>query len=286
MSGWRNPELAPPPSLLPLMSNQLHRVPLILGHRGDSSHAPENTMAAFRAALNGRADGFELDVRLSRDGVPVIIHDASLARTGNRKDHVSRLTSQELKQVDVGSWFNRRHPRLAQGEYAAEGVPALQEVLALARERDAIVYVELKCGRHERESLAAAVVKEINRQEYGRRVVVESFDLPAIGLVRQLDQRMRTAALFERPLGGVAPVLDKSRLIDRALQVGAAEIALHHSLARRRLINAAHQTGLEVVVWTVDHPAWVAKAGAINIKALITNKPRTLLSAREIAAQV
>jgi len=86
--------------------------PLIIAHRGASAVAPENTLAAFARGLEDDAHGFELDVRLARDGVPVVIHDAKLQRTGSRADRVSQMTSAQLGEVDSGSWFNRARPAL------------------------------------------------------------------------------------------------------------------------------------------------------------------------------
>jgi glycerophosphoryl diester phosphodiesterase len=93
------------------------KTPLIIAHRGASAVAPENTIAAFRRAIEVGADGVEFDVRLARDGVPVVIHDSTLERTAGLKRGVSDLTSEELSQIDVGSWFyeggnaidNKRH---------------------------------------------------------------------------------------------------------------------------------------------------------------------------------
>jgi len=83
------------------------KTPLIIGHRGASAVAPENTMAAFREAIAAGCDGIEFDVRLTRDGVPVIIHDSTLRRTAGLAARVADLTWAELEQVDVGSWFAR-----------------------------------------------------------------------------------------------------------------------------------------------------------------------------------
>ena len=92
----------------PLIHKPFNPTPLILGHRGASAVAPENTLAAFSRAIKDGADGFEFDVRLSRDQVPVVIHDATLKRTGSIDISVCNLTSQELGEVDVGSWFDQR----------------------------------------------------------------------------------------------------------------------------------------------------------------------------------
>src|SRR4026208_1214373 len=97
--------------------------PLIIGHRGASAGAPENTMAAFRAAIAVGADGIEFDVRLTREGVPVVIHDSTLRRTGGLSQRIADLTWAEVAKVDVGSWFSR--------SFANETVPNLTELFTL-----------------------------------------------------------------------------------------------------------------------------------------------------------
>ncbi|MBV9957612.1 MAG: glycerophosphodiester phosphodiesterase, partial [Acidobacteria bacterium] len=83
---------------------------LIIGHRGASAAAPENTLVAFERAMADGADGVEFDVQLARDGVPVVIHDATLRRTGLKEGLIAELSSNELARTDVGTWFNRRFP--------------------------------------------------------------------------------------------------------------------------------------------------------------------------------
>ena len=100
----------------------MSRLPLIIGHRGASALAPENTLAAFRRAINDGADGIEFDVRLAKDGVAVVIHDATLERTtGSIRSRVSQLTAAELNAIDVGSWFR---PSESSRSFAGEKVPS------------------------------------------------------------------------------------------------------------------------------------------------------------------
>src|SRR5918993_337434 len=104
----------------------MSRLPLIIGHRGSSALAPENTLAAFRRAIADGADGIEFDVRLARDGVAVVIHDATLERTGLLKRKVSQLTAADLQATDVGSWFHKsglRRRMTGHSEFAGETVP-------------------------------------------------------------------------------------------------------------------------------------------------------------------
>ena len=122
-------------------------LPLVIGHRGASALAPENTLIAFETALADGAAGIELDVRLARDGVPVVIHDSTLRRTGLREEAVASLASSELGQIDVGSWFNRAYPQKARADYSRQFVSTLDQVFDLLSKRhirSKIAYVEMK----------------------------------------------------------------------------------------------------------------------------------------------
>jgi len=245
--------------------------PLILGHRGASAVAPENTLAAFSRAIRDGADGIEFDVRLSRDQVPVVIHDRSLKRTGLTDRLVSDLTAAELRRIDVGSWF---------GGDLYERVPLLEEVFELYQAHKGTLYVELKCEALEAAALAKEVVHAIRDKEMSERVVVESFDLKVIAEVKRINAAVRTAALFEPKLSNPISVLRPLAMINRARECAADEIAFHHTLAKQRLVEKARSEGFEVVVWTVDDPKWIARAASRDIKALIANNPAPMVQYR------
>jgi glycerophosphoryl diester phosphodiesterase len=272
--------------------------PLVVGHRGASAFAPENSFAAFERALADGADGLEFDVRLASDGVPVVIHDADLRRTGGRNVAVASLSSAALAEVSVGEWFNRRFPARSRAEFAQERVPALAEVCERFAPRCAALYVELKfdganaradnaAGSHPRvredvRALAAATVNVLrDSPENARRAVVESFTLEAVAEVRRLAPELRTAALFERTL--TRPHPRAADIIARALDCGADEVALHRSLVSPPTVAAAHDAGLRVAVWTADHPAWATRARALGLRALITNSPARQRAALDAA---
>lgn len=252
--------------------------PLIIGHRGAAAVAPENTLISFERALADGADGIEFDVRLARDCVPVVIHDPTLRRTALREGRIAQLSSTELGQTDVGTWFNLRRPKLARPEHALATIPTLETVFETLRERVALLYVEMKCGARDRVALAAEVVRLIRAHEFTARVVVESFDLAAIVEVKRLDSSIRTAALFDRKLSRPAPSARK--MVERAAACRAEEIALHRSLATRRAVAEAQNWGLEVVVWTADNPGWVGRAVRSGVRAIITNDPARLCARR------
>ena len=253
--------------------------PLILGHRGASALAPENTLAAFSRAISDGADGIEFDVRLSRDGVAVVIHDASLKRTGLIDRAVGELTTAELREVDVGSWFAERAQNPNES-FRGEKLPTLVQVFELFSANDGLLYVEMKCKPDDGEALAAEVVRLTRNSEMVDRVVVESFDHSAIAAIKTIDSGIRTAALFEPKFTRPISTVRRLKMVDAALAVAADEVALHHRLAAERVVERARQAGLEVVVWTVEDPSWIKRARALGIKALISNDPGFMLRHR------
>ncbi len=254
--------------------------PFILGHRGASAVAPENTLAAFSRAISDGADGIEFDVRLSRDGVPVVIHDATLKRTGLIDRPISALTAGELREIDVGSWF-AEGTTSPKGSFLGEKLPMLAQVFELFSANSGLLYIEMKCDQDEGPLLATEVVRLTRESRMAERIVVESFDHVAIAAVKKIDSGIRTAALFEPKLTRPISTVRRLKMVDTALGVGADEIALHHTLAGGRLVEKARQAGLEIVVWTVDDPVWIARARSLGIKALIANDPASMLRHRD-----
>ncbi len=254
------------------------REPLILGHRGASAVAPENTLAAFSQAIEDGADGIEFDVRLASDGVPIVIHDDTLNRTGLVSGLVNAMTAAQLQKVDVGTWFTKRTDGRS---FSKETIPTLAAVFDLFSANNGVLYVEMKCDEVQGPALAAAVVRQVSEQKMHDRVVVESFTLSTIEEVKRIDPGVRTAALFEPKLSKPVSTLRGKVIRDQARQHHADEIALHHTLARTRLVQAARNDGFEIVVWTVDDVRWVERARAGGIKALISNNPRLMVEARD-----
>ncbi|MGI9168125.1 MAG: glycerophosphodiester phosphodiesterase [Pyrinomonadaceae bacterium] len=256
----------------------MHSLPLIIGHRGASAVAPENTLAAFEQAMADGADGIEFDVRLARDGVPVVIHDATLERTGLIGGRVADLSSTELQQTDVGSWFSRRS-RASGSEFRGENLPSLTQVFDLFSRNTGLLYLEMKSETSD-VRLASEVVRAIHEYSLRARVIVESFDLSLIREVKRIDSEIRTAALFEPKVSRPLSLIPSMKLVTLASDCRADEIALHYSLASRHIIEKAKHSGLRVVVWTVDNPNWIERARFLGIAALITNNPAAMIRAR------
>lgn len=252
--------------------------PLIIAHRGASAFAPENTLAAFGRAIDDGADGVECDVRLARDDVPVVFHDSTLQRLAKNKTRTSDFTSAELQNLDVGAWFNRKNPKIADPKFAGESVPTLRRLFDFLSGYGGRIYVELKGRIEEMFALVEAVAKLIRRTDFLPNIVLKSFKLEAIARARLLLPELRTAALFAPKI--LAVLRKKSRLIERARAFFADELSLHYSLATRRFARKAACANLPLTIWTTDRPAWIRRASEIGVGAIITNNPARLLAAR------
>ena len=221
--------------------------PLIIGHRGASADAPENTLAAFALALEQSADGIEFDVQLCADGVPVVMHDDTVDRTCDGTGRVSDLTLAELKMLTI----DHEHP-----------VPTLDEVFAALGPRT-LYNVELKALGLRDGGPSEAVARLILAHGLGEQVLVSSFSpFTVLEARRHLPVHVPVALLRERPLTRLAHGFVKAEadhpenvLVDEALM----------AWARRR--------GLRVNVWTVDDPAEAQRLTRLGVHGIITNKP-------------
>jgi glycerophosphoryl diester phosphodiesterase len=244
--------------------------PLVIGHRGSSRYAPENTHASFERAFEDGADGIEFDVRLASDGVPFVFHDATCERTIGIYGEVDRFPSETLEKFHVGAWFTERYPRRTIFTYEWEKIPLLAQVFE--RYGSHLLYAEMKCEDVKRQpALARAVVELIHKHGLASRVVVKSFALDSLREVKRLSPEIRTAALFGR--SWPRPFMPAARITAAAAACGADEISLHHSLLRSATVEEARRRGFEVLTWTVNSSVWLRRALALQLRAVITDTP-------------
>ena len=249
--------------------------PLIIAHRGASAVAPENTLAAFRKAIAGGAEGVEFDVRLTSDGEAVVFHDADLKRIAGRDEKIIDLSSEKLQKIDAGLWFNRVFPRIANEEFSSETIPTLRDVLTLLNDFRGLIYIELKCKEREVEPLAKAVCREIGASPLLPQIIVKSFRLQVIPEIRRICEGVTTAALFAPK---IMTMLRKEKyLLKIAQEFRADQISLHYTLVSRKFMSKAEKREFPIAVWTVDNPRFVKRATDLGIKAIITNNPAILL---------
>ncbi|HET9553760.1 MAG TPA: glycerophosphodiester phosphodiesterase family protein [Anaeromyxobacteraceae bacterium] len=232
--------------------------PLVLGHRGASAEAPENTLAAFRLAMAQGADGVELDAWRCATGEVVVIHDEETGRTSDGTLAVPDSPLAALRALDAGAWKGER--------YRGERIPLLAEVLEALP--GAVVNVELKArpGRPD-PALAAEVARVVREARAAERVIVSSFDFGLVAALRQAAPALATGLLFEAGLSWRLRVpLAAARLAPSALH---PDVRLCTGARLSRWVAA----GRAVNVWTVDAPDEVARLAQGGAAALIANAP-------------
>lgn len=260
----------PPRQPSPLLS---HVEVASIAHRGASGHAPENTLPAFRRALELGADMIEMDLRLSADGHVVVIHDATVDRTTGGNGRVAELTLAQLKQFDAGHAFAG-----ADGgrPYRGTGVeiPTLEEVLTAFPE--ARLMLELKEGAGAALVDSAAAV--LQRHGAEGRVIVASFDSGYLRRFRTLLPGAATGAG-----SGEAAKLYLLHLVGlhrwyrpRAEFLLVPPALRGRRLVTRRLLRAAERLGMKVHVWTVDDPREMRRLVAVGVDGILTDHPDRL----------
>jgi glycerophosphoryl diester phosphodiesterase len=241
--------------------------PLVFAHRGGSGLRPENTLIAFEHGLACGADGLELDVHLSRDGVAVVHHDPTLERTTNLTGPLAARSAAELAAADAGYSFRQA------GDFpyrdAGHGVPRLADVLD--RCPDTRVIVELKADT---EALARAVVSDVRRAGAMERVCLGAFSRRALSAARAIEPGLATSAWREE----VRWALYASRVgwtVRRPAYGGfqVPEWSGRTRVVSPRFVASAHRADLAVQVWTVDAEDDARRLLAWGVDALITDRP-------------
>ncbi|HEX7928213.1 MAG TPA: glycerophosphodiester phosphodiesterase [bacterium] len=232
---------------------------MIFAHRGNSSVAPENTMAAFRAAQEAGAAGIEFDVQLTKDGVPIVIHDERVDRTTSGKGGVVEQTLTQLQALDAGAWFNP--------SFAGERLPTLAQLLEHFRGSSMWLNIELKTNRLPYPGLVPAVLKLVEQFGMQQQVILSSFNHNTLKEVQTLAPRIECAALVSDAL--VEPWT-------YARQHGFQGIHPYFSQIDEALMEGCRAVGLAVRAWTVDEAPAAEQLKALGVAAVITNKPRDL----------
>lgn len=236
---------------------------MVVAHRGFSGVAPENTMAAFKKAIEVGSDMIELDVRLSKDGEVVVIHDESVERTTNGKGRVIDLTLNELKRLGAGSKFH--------SSFSGEQIPTLKEVLQLAYGQIK-VNIELKIGDYGRWTildLAERALREVEMAGMVNQVMFSSFDPMAIERVMKKNQAMPVAYLYNRPWNFPREVTEGRPF---------PTLNCRKTVLTSENISHAHQEGVRIGVYTLNTEEEMERFIDLKVDAIITNYPDRLIN--------
>lgn len=218
---------------------------LKVGHRGARAYEPENTLRSYKKALELGVDAVELDVRSTRDGEIVVIHDAEVGKTTNGKGLVNQLTLKEIKQLNAGK---------------SEKIPTLQEALDFL-DKKAKVLIELKETGFEEK-----VLKAIAERGLEKNVVIVSFLEEALKKVRELNDKVETGLIYSK----------HNNPIKAASDLKASYLLPLYRFTHTADVQKAHQKGLKVIVWTINKPEEVAEYVKKGVDGIASDKPDIL----------
>ena len=235
----------------------------IWAHRGFSSEAPENTLSAFKKAVDCGADGIELDVHLCKSGEVVVLHDERVDRTSSGKGLVTDFTLDELRRFDFSNKMN---------DFAGERIPTLAEVYALIAPTKLTINVELKAGALPEPEMIASLKRL--EAEYGmaERLIYSSFNHYSLLMLKEALPHAKLGLLYS--CGFAYPW-------NYAREIGADALhPMQQNLMIPDYVTESHSLGVSVHPWTVDDPADMERLIRLGCDALITNKPALAMEVR------
>jgi glycerophosphoryl diester phosphodiesterase len=238
---------------------QLNDKVKIVAHRGASSKAPENTLAAFRQAIEDKTDWIELDVQETLDGEVVVFHDSDFMKLAGDRTRVWEATLEEIGDIDIGSWFAP--------EYSDQRAPTLTEVLEIAKGK-ANVVIELKYYAHD-QRLEQRVVDIVEASGMVSQTAIMSLNYGGLQKVRTMRPDWQIGLLSAKAIGNLA-LLDSDFL------------AVEKGMARSGLIRRVHKAGKKVFVWTVNDPVTMSRMMSLGVDGIITDEPEM---ARQVLLQ-
>ena len=229
----------------------------ITAHRGSSDDAPENSMSSLMTAVDQMADYAEIDVRATKDGVPVLLHDASLKRTAGVDKKIWDVTYQELEELDAGGWYS--------SAYAGERIPSLSDVLDYADGKIKL-NIEIKSSS-ESPDLVRTVVQMITDHHFENQCVITSFNYKLLSEVKEYNPEIRTGLIVTVLLGHYGQLQNVDFFSLNMLSVS------------RALVEKVHAKGYEIHVWGVYDPGSVRRVADMGVDNIITSRP---LMAKEV----
>lgn len=232
--------------------------PLIFAHRGASMHAPENTLSAFRLALEMGADGIELDITPSADGVPMIIHDPNLERTTTGKGEVRQLSAAEIQRYDAGIKFGSK--------YAGERVPTLREVFEAFGNRTRY-NLDMKTFYDADRPIVRTVLALIEEFKLMPLVLISSFSLDTLRWFTEESRAIRLGVLISQHTPHML------REDGRRWGIRYEALHPHHSLVDAAVMQRARRQRKKMVVWTVNDSARKRELTQLGVDAIITDDP-------------
>ncbi len=239
-------------------------VPDIIAHRGAKACAPQNTIPSFERAVADKADGFETDVHLTKDGIPVICHNYDIDETSDGTGFIEKMTLEELRAFDFGAWYGE--------EFKGTKIPTLEEFLAVAKKADIrVLNIELKRPPSRLRELVDKTLRAVEAYGLTDKLLISSFSVQILRYVKQIAPSVPTGFLYpSNNPSACYPVVWPAAMV-RFTKCDA--IHPIHKLVGEPLVKWAHKKGMHVNVWTVNEEEDIKRMLLLGVDGIITDNP-------------
>ncbi|QSS98557.1 glycerophosphodiester phosphodiesterase [Pontibacillus sp. ALD_SL1] len=237
----------------------------IFAHRGASRLAPENTMAAFTLAQKMGADGIETDVQLTKDQVPILIHDETLHRTTDGIGYVKDYTFEQLKKLDAGKWFSEK--------YSEERLLSLEEFLKWISNTSLSLNIELKNNIIDYKDIEKEVLELIKHYGVVERTIISSFNPKSIKRFKRLSKEIECACLTSRRPKDLKSLIEETK---------ANALHINYNALNRGLIKEAKRLHLPVRTYTINRPSRLMRSYKLEVDGIFTDVPHSAIEYREL----
>lgn len=236
----------------------------VISHRGANKYAPQNTLPAFRKSLAIGVDGFETDVHVTLDGVPVVCHNYTVDETSNGTGLIAEKSLDELKSYDFGSYFDEA--------FKGTTLPTLEEFLTLCETADIeVMNIELKSPKQGETGIVQKTIDAVKAHGLFDKLIISSFDSKLLVEAKQIDKACPTGYLyclkaFDNPMA-------LTNADAYAASLGCDALHPHYLHVTKAYVQAAHRRHIKVNVWTVDEPKIIRRMIRCGVDGIITNCP-------------
>lgn len=254
--------------LLIILCAHVNSQPMIIAHRGAMGYAPENTMAAIKLGIELGAKSIEIDLRQTKDNIPVALHDATISSTTNGSGNIKNILFDDLKKLDAGSWFDSK--------FSSETVPSLQEIIGILPD-SVMLIIEFKEGNDTYPGIEENVISLIRNNKFESQTILKSFDPNVLERLRKLAPEIPLLYVYTFRLPWLGMIIDRGITFGSIFNIDAEYLQPHRFFLSKSFVKEAQACGYKIVSWGVNSEEEIIESLDYGVDGIETDYPDRVL---------
>jgi glycerophosphoryl diester phosphodiesterase len=242
--------------------------PIIIAHRGAMGYAPENTISAFKIAIELGENALELDLRQTKDSIPVVLHDATVNKTTNGKGDIRIFNFNDLQKLDAGSWFDKK--------FSDETIPSLQEVIDVLND-STILIIELKESNETYPGIEERVVTLVKENRIESRTILKSFDPNVLRRLRETEPNIPLCYVYALRIPWLGMIIDRGVTFESIYNIDAEYLQPHRFFLSESFVKDAQSKGFKIISWGVNSTEAINESLDYAVDGIETDYPDLVL---------